>query len=62
MNLNGSANFKKKHDSKACVLSVKVVCDMLGLVRERRDPYDLRSLRINYFVRRTGGGEAYIYI
>ena len=45
MNLNGSANFRKKHDSEACVLSVKVVSDVLGLARERRDPYDLRSLR-----------------
>ena len=37
--------YKKKHDSKACVLSVKVVWEVLGLARERRDPYDLRSLR-----------------
>ena len=45
MNLNGLAFFRTKHDSEACVLSVKVVWDVLALARERRDPYDLRSLR-----------------
>ena len=47
MDLIGSAKFilKKTHDSEACVLSVKVVRDVLGLTREHRDPYDLRSLR-----------------
>ena len=37
--------WKKKHDSEPCVLSVKVVWEVLGLTREHRDPYDLRSLR-----------------
>ena len=47
MDLNGSAKFrrKKKHDSEACVLSIKVVSALLGLARERPDPYRSPRLR-----------------
>ena len=45
MVLNGSEKTRKKVVQNHRVLSVKIELDVLRLTRERRDPYEVRSLR-----------------
>ena len=45
MVLNGSEKTRKKVVQNIWVLSVKIELDVLRLTRERRDPYEPRSLR-----------------
>ena len=45
MVLNGSEKTRKKVVQNHRVLSVKIESALLRLTRERRDPYEVRSLR-----------------
>ena len=45
MVLNGSEKTRKKVVQNIWVLSIKIELDVLRLTRERRDPYEVRSLR-----------------
>ena len=49
MVLNESEKTRKKVVQNIRVLSVKIDSDVLRLTRERRDPYEVRSLRTTIF-------------
>mgnify|MGYP003317428500 FL=1 len=49
MVLNESEKTRKKVVQNHRVLSVKIESDVLRLTRERRDPYEVRSLRTTIF-------------
>ena len=56
MVLNGSEKTRKKVVQNIWVLSVKIELEVLRLTRERRDPYEVRSLRTT--LRGTNPGSA----
>ena len=48
MVLNGSEKTRKKVVQNIRVFSVKIELEVLRLTRERRDPYEVRSLRTTF--------------
>ena len=57
MVLNGSEKTRKKVVQNHRVLSVKVELALLRLTRERRDPYEVRSLRTTILCTNPGLAE-----